>query len=353
MSYKAKPFESTLKASAFAALFAAWSVSLLGIFVLMGCSGIQSTVRAPLSAPEWRQATGGSYVAACRQGDTVTAVSHFILERWTLQDARPPSLTHRAVGSPSSQAPFSATACPSEAVAQSITRERPFSTPMEKKRRFVVSSSGRAVVHNDRYLDWRTVPSGLEGVTFDGASLWMVGQHSLWHFNVKSQTLSPKALPGHIGARSPVAVFRDGAALWIRTRDGHGWPVVVRGNYVHPLSAGGPLPPALTETRVPVGQHTVHWAGPGTQLRAERAGGASQTIDGVDALLPISDRYLLVGSGTSVTFWDLASVPIKSVRAWDFGGTTIAFFLSDDVLYAVGRDYGVITGALRRSSVPN
>ena len=60
----------------------------------------------------------------------------------------------------------------------------------------------------------------------------MVGARSLWRFNADTQTLSPKALARLVP--QAVDVFRDGPALWIRTRDNHGWPVVVRGNYVHP-----------------------------------------------------------------------------------------------------------------------
>ena len=321
--------------------------------LVAGCSSTPVRPQLPLEAPLWHSASGGAYIAACRQGNSVIALSHFTREEWALHQSRPPSLVERRVAHPASQGPFSSAACATGADAHEITPDRPFSTSMAGARRFVISTSGRSVVEGARYLDWRTVAAGLEGATFDGTSLWMVGARSLWRFNADTQTLSPKALPGEIGARRPVDVFRDGPALWIRTRDNHGWPVVVRGNYVHPLSAGGPLPPVSSEMRFPVGRSSVSWAGAGTELKIHTSGAASRTIANVDALLPIDDRYLLTGTGASVTFWDLGARPVKAVQTWQFGGTTVAFFLGDSTLYAVGRDYGVVTGTLRRSSVSN
>lgn len=352
MLFKAKPFETVSRLRPIDGSGRVHWLCLAVVF-LTGCAGAPVRQQIPLEPPTWHSASGGAYIAACRQGDSVTTLSHFSNEEWTLHEDRPPSLTKRLVAHPGDQGPFSIKACAASKDAQEITPERPFSTSIGGQRRFVVSTSGRSVVDGARYLDWRTVAAGLEGATFDGQSLWMVGARSLWHFNGETQTLSPKALPAEIGARSPIGVFRDGPALWIRTRDGHGWPVVVRGNYVHPLSAGGPLPPMSSELRFPVGRSLVTWAGAGTALHLHAPEGVNQTVDDVHALLPIADRYLLTGTATTVTFWDLESRPFKAVQTWQFGGATIAFFLEKETLYAVGRDYGVVTGTLRRPPSSN
>jgi hypothetical protein len=323
-------------------------LSLLALFpvFLHGCGTAQVRSQIILGTPVWEHVTDSAYVAACVDGDSIWTVSAFSIDRWSLEGDRPPKFVEKTTRIPNDEPPFSMKSCPSTSQAHSLSAQRPFQRSLKGEDTFVVSPSGRAVLRGGHRLDERRLPAGLTDTTFDGRSIWAVGAHSLWRWRPGQTSLTPVMLPVDVSTRGPVGVFRDGTALWVRTRDNTGWPLVIQGNFARHVGRAGSLAKPSVGIELSLGQSGIQWAGPGEDLVAESKSGDPLRISQVDAFMPLRSRYALVAAAETVALWDFQRAAPVRIARWRFGSPTLRFFVHGDVIYAVGVSYGVVSGRI-------
>jgi len=325
---------------------ALWVLILVSVSPAMlgGCAGTPVREIASLELSGWRVTADGSYTAACVDAGALWTISRFAVERWSLQDDGPPTFVERAVHPPNLGKPLGLSACPDGSKGQGLSHGGPLKISLRNGQKYLISARGRALMRGDVYVDWRRLPGALKDATFDGEVIWAVGEDSLWRWASGRAQFASVALPNEVSMCGPIGIFRDGSALWIRTRDHVGWPLVIRGNYAHHAGKSGPLPKSTPELQLPLAGKTLLWRGPGEPLVINSDAGEVQRLSDVDALMPIGPGHLIVGSGDTISFWDLRAALPRRLKEWPVAGETLRFFLKDDQIHAVGREYGVLTG---------
>jgi hypothetical protein len=205
---------------------------------------------------------------------------------------------------------------------------------------------GRGTLRGGEFVEWRPAAGGLAEATFDGEVVWAVGPSGLWRWRPGPGEPTPVPLPAGLAGQPLVDVFRDGPYVWVRTAEGQGWPLDVRGPVA--VAAADPAklaPPPEAPLRAPAGPFYVEAAGGARLLNVfdaedQRLVGTVDLPGTLAALLPLGD-VLLVAAGDEVRalrFGDDGAAHVAGrLRFWS---PTVRMFAAGDRVVLVGPRYG-------------
>ena len=352
---------------------------------LLACAGAP-VVHAPAMTIQWQAAAGGAYLGGCLRGSVVIAARSHAVERWSFTPNAAPrrldvsplgpigrgvitglqcspdgaivetsdgrrlalgaaGLVEHEEGAPSARRPPEVGGVGAEVEASPAR----FEVQLPDGREVILGRWGRGLRQGGAFVDWRPTPGRLADATFDGESVWAVGEGGLWRWRPGRPGVMPVALPPSVANRPLGGVFRDGPLLWVRDGEGTGWPLAVRGGVATLAGQSGPLPPPSLSLRAQLGAWRV-WATrgePGLQLIDAQERAKSVDTPPVAGLFPVDAAHCLVADRDRLTLWRAqdAHEPTPTVQ-WAFGGPVLRVFVDGQRVHLVGRPFGFMTGAL-------
>jgi len=359
---------------------------------LFGCGGLPRSEQ-PVKSIQWQSAVDGGYVAGCLRGEQLTAARSHSIERWAFAVGERPKRrsVHRL--EPLGMGAVSGLHCEGEVTVIETTDGRLLSLgpagiapckkahdtlcghspikPLEKAgdvtvpvtdksgtqweaalpdgRLLVLGPWGRGLRDGTQYVDWRPAPGRLRDATFDGRSIWAVGEGGLWRWIPGLPSARPIALPAALSGKPLVGAFRDGPLLWVRDQEQAGWPLSLSGGSAHLVGAPGVLPHRALDATVQLGQWQVAATRGEKGLRFTDDAERTTRVDTlpITMLAPLDNVHFLVGDREHLTLWTLSeSGPPRRLQSWSLGGATLRVFVDKERIYAVGVPYGIITGSV-------
>lgn len=354
-----------------------WTPGCVALLVLGGCGGAAAPVRPqadPVKTVTVERIAPGGYQHGCLAGETLWLARGLVLEQWRAGDGRLLSTLVGSVRLTDRPLPVDAMACTPARVVLGLGRAAVgveagavaweaargagptgWPTPGDPAPgmwansladgRVVQLGADLRVLRGLQITEQRKTPAGLRGSTFDGQTLFGVGDSGLWRWIIGRrgalEVLLPPATPLPL-----LGAFRDGEYLWLRRGDDRVAPYRVRGGQAQQVRAAGAMPAAPLKAVLPLGSGWV---------RVDEKGGlgferdaARWEISGlgkISAIAPVPGG-VLVADQVAVYLLALEGGSPRLQPVLRTGSPTVNIYVTGAQAVLVGRDYGVVVARL-------